>query len=123
MHELMLKRASLYGACVRACLQLRVLDFMALSLGMVASLRPAAQQLQPKRPPQDLMSLKNCVLVLETLLVSAVSTVATLALLTHQSWFHGGTGQNKWVSITTLVFISNVSCLGRTAFCLHSEHC
>lgn len=70
---------------------------MALSLGMVASLRPAAKQLQPRRPPQALLSLKNCVLVLATLLVSAVSEVAVLALLVKQPWFHGGNGQNKWV--------------------------
>ena len=73
---------------------------MALSLGMVASLRPAAHQLQPKRPPQALLSLKNCVLVLATLLVSAASEVAVLALLVNQPWFHEGNGQNKWVGCT-----------------------
>ena len=113
MHALMRSQACAYKGlnmlCVCAWLQLRVLDFMALSLGMVASLRPAAQQLQPKRPPQDLMSVKNCVLVLETLLVSAVSEVAVLVLLTHQPWFHGGTGQNEWVSIAALVLTTTAS--------------
>ena len=83
---------------VRVLLQLRVVDFMALSLGMVASLRPAARQLQPKRPPQGLLSLKNCILVLETLLVLAVSEIAVLTLLVHQPWFRGGNGQNRCVS-------------------------
>ncbi|KAA6424997.1 MAG: hypothetical protein FRX49_05171 [Trebouxia sp. A1-2] len=49
--------------------QLHVMDFMASSLGLVASLRPAAKQLQPKRPPQGLCLLMNYVLVLETVLV------------------------------------------------------
>ena len=75
-------------------MQLRVLDFMALSLGMVASLRPAAKQLQPKRPPQGLCFLKNYVLVVETVFVSSASMAAVLILLTHQPWFQGGTGQN-----------------------------
>ncbi len=75
-------------------MQLRVLDFMALSLGIVASQRPAAKQLQLKRPPQGLCFLKNYVLVLETVLVSSASMAAVLILLIHQPWFQGGNGQN-----------------------------
>lgn len=80
--------------CLCRVLQLRVLDFMALSLGIVASQRPAAKQLQPKRPPQGLCFLKNYVLVLETVLVSSASMAAVLILLTHQPWFQRGNGQN-----------------------------
>ena len=72
---------------------------MALSLGTVASLRPAAQQLQAKRPPQQLLCLKNCVLVFETVVVAAVSEAAVLAMLTSQPWFTGGTGQSHEVRL------------------------
>lgn len=75
-------------------MQLRVLDFMALLLGIVASQRPAAEQLQPRRPPQGICFLKNYVLVLESVLVSSASMAAVLILLTHQPWFQGGNGQN-----------------------------
>ena len=75
-------------------MQLRVLDFMALLLGIVASQRPAAELLQPRRPPQGICFLKNYVLVLESVLVSSASMAAVLILLTHQPWFQGGNGQN-----------------------------
>lgn len=84
------------GLTIGLCclLQLHVMDFMASSLGLVASLRPAAKQLQPKRPPQGLCLLMNYVLVLETVLVSSASMAAVLILLTHQPWFQGSNGQN-----------------------------
>jgi len=93
--------------CLCCLLQLRVLDFMALSLGMVASLRPAAKQLQPKCPPQGLCSLKNYVLVLETVLVSSASMAAVLVLLAHQPWFKGGNGQN----IQVIAALSGRACV------------
>ena len=83
---------------------------MALSLGIVASQRPAAKQLQPKRPPQGLCFLKNYVLVLETVLVSSASMAAVLILLTHQPWFQGGNGQNIQV-IAVLSSRAFVACI------------
>lgn len=79
-------------------LQLRVLDFLALSLGCVSALRPAASQLQAQRPPQGLCSLKAVVLVLETMAVLGATEAIVLHLMTKQPWYHGGTGQTKEVS-------------------------
>lgn len=79
-------------------LQLRVLDFLALSLGLVSAIRPAASQLQAQRPPQGLCSLKTVVLVLETVAVFGASEAIVLHLMTDQPWYHGGTGQTKEVS-------------------------
>lgn len=75
-------------------LQLRVLDFLALSLGLVSALRPAATQLQVHRPPQGLCTVKTAVLVLESILVFATSEAVVVYVMTKQPWYIGGTGQN-----------------------------
>jgi len=94
-------------------LQLRVLDFLALSLGLVSALRPAATQLQAQRPPQGLCTVKTAVLVLESILVFAASEAIVLHVMTKQPWFTGGTGQNIEVNgINSLLL----------AFCLHQAH-
>jgi len=91
-------------------LQLRVLDFLALSLGLVSALRPAAKQLQAQRPPQGLCIVKTAVLVFESILVFAASEAIVLHVMTKQPWFTGGTGQNIEVTgIESLLL----------AFCLH----
>ncbi|KAL0045330.1 hypothetical protein WJX82_003893 [Trebouxia sp. C0006] len=62
--------------------QLRVLDFLALSLGLVSALRPAATQLQVHQPPQGLCTVKTVVLVLESILVFATSEAVVVYVMT-----------------------------------------
>ncbi|KAA6417980.1 MAG: hypothetical protein FRX49_12062 [Trebouxia sp. A1-2] len=50
--------------------QTRILDFMAISMGIVAGVRPGATLLQPVKPPSTLCTLKNYVLICETLLIA-----------------------------------------------------
>ncbi len=94
------------------CLQLRVLDFMVLSLGIVATQRAAATQLQAKRPPQGLCCVKTAVLVLESILIFAVTQVVVLTLLTRQPWFTGTTGQNHEVKLFCDICMHGVSWCG-----------
>lgn len=50
--------------------QIRILDFMAISMGIVAGVRPEAPLLQPIRPPRRLCTVKNYVLVSVTMLIA-----------------------------------------------------
>ena len=94
-------------------MQLRVLDFLALSLGLVSALRPAATQLQAHRPPQGLCTVKTAVLVVESILVFAASEAIVVHVMTKQPWFTGGTGQNIEVNGFDSLLL---------AFCLHQVH-
>ncbi len=94
-------------------LQLRVLDFLALSLGLVSALRPAATQLQVHQPPQGLCTVKTAVLVLESILVFATSEAVVVYVMTKQPWYTGGTGQNIEVNDIDSLLL---------AFCLHQPH-
>ena len=71
------------------------MDFMAITLGVVASLRPAAAELIPARPPQKISTYKNLVLLVGTVTVSAMSYWAALTLLYHQPWFAGSTADSE----------------------------
>ena len=76
-----------------ACIQKGAFDFIALSLGVIASLRPASEQLLPVRPSQTLNHVKNMTLVSKTLVVSGFMYWACLHLLKSQSWFGASTGK------------------------------
>ena len=78
--------------------QRSTLDFVAITLGIVASLRPAAAELTPARPPQLLSSYRNGVLLIESLAISAAMFWGAMTFLKHQPWFEGGTGTNVDVS-------------------------
>ena len=82
--------------------QRSTLDFVAITLGVVASLRPPAPELTPHRPPQKLCTYKNCTLVFETVLCLAIQYWGLLCYLAAQPWYHGGNGSNINVSPATL---------------------
>ncbi len=73
-------------------LQRSALDFVAITLGVVASLRPAAAELIPARPPQQISSCKNFVLLLE---VWPSLSHSTGAVWLSYIWFSGSTGANE----------------------------
>lgn len=79
--------------------QIRILDFMALSMGIVAAVRPASALLQPVRPPRILCTLKNYVLVCETMLIASIIVFGCIRLLESQPWYTGGTSQADHVSL------------------------
>jgi len=55
-----------------ACIQKGAFDFIALSLGVIASLHSASEQLLPVRPSQTLNQVNNMMLVSETLVISGL---------------------------------------------------
>ena len=80
-------------------LQRSTLDFVAITLGVVASLRPAAAELIPARPPQQISSCKNFVLLLESVAISVAFHWGCLAFLYHEPWFSGSTSANEQASV------------------------
>ena len=68
-------------------MQRGVYDFVALSLGLAASVRPASDILTSGRPPQVLCTLKNYILLLLTMLISFAMYWGCLAWLTTRPWF------------------------------------
>ncbi len=74
-------------------LQTRILDFMAISMGIVAGVRPGATLLQPVKPPSTLCTLKNYVLICETVLIACIFVFGCARLLLSQLWYTGGNGQ------------------------------
>lgn len=78
--------------------QRATLDFVAFTLGIVASLRNSVSSLTPARPPQHLTNYRNCVLLIETMIIAALHLIGCLKFLEHQSWYTGGNGQREEVS-------------------------
>lgn len=87
------------GTQERMVMQIRILDIMALLMGFVAAVRPAAIQLHPLRPPRSLCILKNYVLVCETMLIACAAVFGCTRLLVSQPWFTGGTSQVNHVGL------------------------
>ena len=79
-------------------LQRGVLDFTALSLGIVCSLRPAHERLNARHPPQSLCKLQNFVLQCTTIAMCALMYWACVGFMTAQSWYTGGNGSDWKVS-------------------------
>ena len=79
--------------------QIRILDFMALSMGILAAVRPASPLLQPVRPSRSLCTLKNYVLVCETMLIASITVFGCTRLLESQPWYTGGNSQANHVSV------------------------
>ncbi|DBA84346.1 TPA: hypothetical protein ACH3X2_006236 [Trebouxia sp. C0005] len=80
-------------------------DFIALSLGVIASLRPASEQLLPVRPSQTLNHVKNMMLVFETLVISGLMYWACLHLLKIQSWVSTSTGKPIEGMAVTVIWV------------------
>ena len=85
------------------------MNVVAISLGVVASVRPPALHLTPQRPPQRLCTLKNCVLMCEHAFVLTFMYWGCLELLYIQPWFQGGNGSN--VNVSPLTFAKCLPCM------------
>lgn len=74
---------------------------MALSLGMVCSLRPANERLTPNHPAQFLCNSTNFILLAATMALSASMYWGCMAYMITQDWYIGGTGTPFNNPITT----------------------
>lgn len=90
---------------------------MAITLGVVASLRPAAAELAPARPPQKISTYKNFVLLVGTMTVSAMSYWAALTFLYHQPWFAGSTADSEQASGCKLALLCCTLCWSCVVTC------
>ena len=74
-------------------------DFIALAVGIVATLRPAATELFPVRRLPTLCSAYNCFALMLTVLLISVSYAGVFGALNHQSWYSGGNGGDAQVML------------------------
>lgn len=102
-------------------MQIRILDFMAISMGIVAGVRPAALLLQPGRPPRSLCTPKNYILVCETIFISCFIVFGCVRLLVSQPWYTGGNGQHDHVSTCICVSFSTL-CSVPCMICMAAGH-
>ena len=79
---------------------------MAISMGIVAGVRPGATLLQPVKPPSTLCILKNYVLICETVLIACIFVFGCVRLLLSQPWYTGGNGQADHVGGFAAVLLS-----------------
>ena len=84
-------------------LQRGMLDWVALSLGLAASLRPAADGLTPTRPPDMLCTVNHFLHLLVMLLVSGCMYWGCSRWLVAQAWYRGGNGSSIAVCLTATV--------------------
>lgn len=89
-------------------LQIRILDFMAISMGIVAGVRPGATLLQPVKPPSTLCTLKNYMLIGETVLIACIFVFGCVRLLLSQPWYTGGNGQADHVGGFAAVLLHDI---------------
>ncbi|KAL0046765.1 hypothetical protein WJX82_009387 [Trebouxia sp. C0006] len=85
--------------------QTRILDFMAISMGIVAGVRPGATLLQPVKPPSTLCIMRNYVLICETVLIACIFVLGCVRLLLFQPWYPGGNGQADHNPVTTALWL------------------
>lgn len=82
---------------VHCVMQRGVYDFVALSLGVVASARPSANRLFPTPPPSKLCRPINIILLFETQFVASMMYWGCIKLLLVQDWYKGGNGSSNYV--------------------------
>ena len=80
-------------------MQVGVLDFIAISVGIAAAVRPAAMSLTLLRPPQALCSFRNSVLLLVHCMIACCVVFGCARLLVTQPWYKGSAGQADHVSL------------------------
>ena len=73
-----------------SCLQRSSLDFVAISLGVVMSLRQPASELTFERPPQVLCTVRNFVMMLISVFITSMAYLGLIKYLQLQDFW-----QNK----------------------------
>lgn len=78
-------------------LQSDAFDFIALAIGIAATIRPAASVLYPTRRLPRICGAYNWFALMFSALVIGVMYIAIFSLLDHQSWYTGGNGDDAQV--------------------------
>ncbi len=91
-------------------MQSNVIDFVAISLGIFATLRPASPFLFPDYGRCRLSHPRNYIQVAQTVLVTAIMYIVVTHLLYHESWFKGGNSIYSQVTVVSSVLLT-VACL------------
>ena len=68
-------------------MQRSTIDFVAISLGMLISLRQAASQLTLHRPPQQLCTIRNFSMLLVSVVAFTLMYYGQMEYLRHQPFF------------------------------------
>lgn len=77
-------------------------------MGIVAGVRPGATLLQPVKPPSTLCTLKNYMLIGETVLIACIFVFGCVRLLLSQPWYTGGNGQADHVGGFAAVLLHDI---------------
>ena len=89
--------------CQLACVMQRsMIDVIAISMGFVATFKPAAAELTIEQPPQQLSGHQNRALVVVAVVVVGVMFWAATFFLQHQAWFSESTGDTADVTHLSL---------------------
>ncbi|DBA99058.1 TPA: hypothetical protein ACH3X1_014197 [Trebouxia sp. C0004] len=79
-------------------------DFIALAIGIAATLRPAASVLYPTRRLPRICGTYSWFALMFSALLITVMYVAIFQLLDHQSWYTGGNGDDAQNPVITVVW-------------------
>ncbi len=69
-----------------------MIDVIAITMGFVATFKPAAAELTTERPPQQLSRHQNRALVVVGVTVVSAMFWAATSFLQHQAWFSASSG-------------------------------
>ena len=98
--------------CQLACVMQRsMIDVIAITMGVVATFKPAAEELTKERPPQQLSRHQNRALVVVGVVVVSAMFWATTSFLKHQAWFSESTGDTADVRHLSLPYSLPTSCI------------
>ncbi len=93
--------------CQLACVMQRsMIDVIAITMGFVATFKPAAAELTIEQPPQQLSRHQNRALVVVGIAVVSAMFWAATSFLQHQAWFSESTGDMSDVSHLSLPLLS-----------------
>ncbi|DBA67665.1 TPA: hypothetical protein ACH3X2_001258 [Trebouxia sp. C0005] len=85
--------------------QRSMIDVIAITMGIVATFKPAAEELTKERPPQQLSRHQNRALVVVGVVVVSAMFWATTSFLKHQAWFSESTGDTADEIAATVIWL------------------
>ena len=113
-------------------MQRSMIDVIAITMGLVATFKPAAAELTTDRPPQQLSRHQNRALVVVGIAVVSAMFWAATSFLQRQAWFSESTGDTADVGHLSLPYSLLTSlhaqpCVSRkcdlAAMCMTSSCC
>ena len=103
-------------------MQRSAIDIVAITIGVVVSLRPAAPHLIFAQPPKHLCTVQNLGLLAVTGILVCVLYWILVIFIEHQSWYPGRSSSNVQVCMCVHVDMFVQACCGCSLYHLQPEH-